>query len=136
MHPRGPVRQQILGRFERRPQGRRGGKAGRWLAQQGRVDEADRVMRAIEAQVAIECGGSLPAPEPPVVEDPRKGKLSEIFNPTYRSRTIMLSVAPPGRLESSKGTASLRSSSRIAAAFSSRSTLNDPMNTRLEVRSW
>ena len=28
-----------------------------------------------------------------MVEDPREGKLSEIFNPTYRSRTIMLSVA-------------------------------------------
>jgi MFS transporter, putative metabolite:H+ symporter len=28
-----------------------------------------------------------------VVEDPRKGRLTEIFNPTYRSRTIMLSVA-------------------------------------------
>jgi MFS transporter, putative metabolite:H+ symporter len=65
----------------------------RWLAQQGRIDEADRVMSAIEAKVAAECGGTLPAPEPPVVEDPRAGKLSEIFNPTYRSRTIMLSVA-------------------------------------------
>jgi putative MFS transporter len=65
----------------------------RWLAQQGRVDEADRVMTSIEAKVAAEAGGALPAPEPPVVEDPRKGRLSEIFNPTYRSRTIMLSVA-------------------------------------------
>ena len=65
----------------------------RWLAQQGRVDEADRVMCAIEAKVAAEAGGPLPVPEAPVVEDPRKGKLSEIFNPTYRSRTIMLSVA-------------------------------------------
>src|ERR1700760_511066 len=65
----------------------------RWLAQQGRVEEADRVMRAIEANVAAESGAPLPAPEPPVVEDPRKGSLAEIFNPTYRSRTIMLSVA-------------------------------------------
>jgi putative MFS transporter len=65
----------------------------RWLAQQGRVEEADQVMRAIEAKVAVQCGGTLPAPEPPVAEDPRKGKLVEIFNPTYRSRTIMLSVA-------------------------------------------
>ena len=65
----------------------------RWLAQQGRTEEADRVMSAIETQVAAEVGGPLPAPEPPVMEDPRRGKLSEIFNPTYRSRTIMLSVA-------------------------------------------
>ena len=60
----------------------------RWLAQQGRLEEADRVMAAIEARVAEQSGGTLPAPEPPVVEDPRKGSLAEIFNPTYRSRTI------------------------------------------------
>ena len=65
----------------------------RWLAQQGRVEEADQVMRTIEAKVAAQAGGTLPAPEPPVVEDPRRGKLIEIFNPTYRGRTIMLSVA-------------------------------------------
>jgi putative MFS transporter len=65
----------------------------RWLAQQGRLAEADQVMRSIEAKVAAESGQPLPEPEPPVVEDPRKGQLSEIFNPTYRSRTSMLSVA-------------------------------------------
>src|SRR3984957_20643072 len=65
----------------------------RWLAQQGRVTEADLVMRAIEAKVTAQSGAALPAPEPPVVEDPRRGKLMEIFNPTYRGRTIMLSVA-------------------------------------------
>jgi putative MFS transporter len=65
----------------------------RWLAQQGRLDEADRVMRAIEARVAAESGRPLPTPEPPVAEDPRRGRLSEIFNPAYRSRTIMLSIA-------------------------------------------
>jgi putative MFS transporter len=65
----------------------------RWLAQQGRLEEADQVMRTIEAKVAAQSGGPLPEPEPPVVEDGRKGRLMEIFNPTYRSRTIMLSVA-------------------------------------------
>jgi putative MFS transporter len=65
----------------------------RWLAQQGRLDEADRVMTAIETRVAAESGRPLPLPDPPVVEDPRRGRLSEIFNPAYRSRTIMLSVA-------------------------------------------
>ncbi|HBK08249.1 MAG TPA: MFS transporter [Acetobacteraceae bacterium] len=65
----------------------------RWLAQQGRVAEADKVMSAIETRVAKECGGTLPTPDAPVAEDPRKGTLAEIFNPTYRSRTIMLSVA-------------------------------------------
>jgi MFS transporter, putative metabolite:H+ symporter len=65
----------------------------RWLAQQGRLVEADRVMSAIEARVAAESGGVLPEPEAPVAEDPRRGRLAEIFTPAYRSRTIMLSVA-------------------------------------------
>ena len=39
----------------------------RWLAQQGRVDEADRVMRALEAKVEAEYGRPLPpaADSPP-----------------------------------------------------------------------
>jgi putative MFS transporter len=65
----------------------------RWLAQQGRIEEADRVMMAIETRVAAESKYPLPPPEPPVVEDSRKGRLVEIFNPTYRSRTLMLSIA-------------------------------------------
>ena len=65
----------------------------RWLAQQGRLAEAEQVMNAIERKVAAESGGVLPAPEPPVVEDPRAGRFAEIFNPPYRGRTIMLSVA-------------------------------------------
>jgi putative MFS transporter len=65
----------------------------RWLAQQGRLEEAERVMHAIETKVAAESGKPLPTPDQPVHEDPRDGKLSEIFSPAYRSRTIMLSVA-------------------------------------------
>jgi putative MFS transporter len=65
----------------------------RWLAQQERFEEVERVMAKIEARVAEESGRALPAPEPPVNEDPREGRLSEIFSPAYRSRTIMLSVA-------------------------------------------
>jgi putative MFS transporter len=65
----------------------------RWLAQQGRVAEADAVMRGIEGRVAAESGGALPEPEAPVAEDPRRGTLGEIFSPSYRGRTVMLSVA-------------------------------------------
>ncbi|MFL5280286.1 MAG: MFS transporter [Rhodopila sp.] len=65
----------------------------RWLAQQGRLEEAERIMSAIETKVAAESGKPLPLPEPPVAEDPAKGRLAEIFSPAYRSRTIMLSVA-------------------------------------------
>ncbi len=65
----------------------------RWLAQQGRVAEAEKIMSGIEARVVAETGRPLQAPEPPVHEDPREGRLAEIFSPAYRSRTIMLSVA-------------------------------------------
>jgi putative MFS transporter len=65
----------------------------RWLAQRGRIAEAEAIMQRIEARVAAESGAPLPAPEPPSVEDPRAGKLIEAFSPQYRKRTIMLSVA-------------------------------------------
>ena len=65
----------------------------RWLAQQGRIAEAEAVMRVIEMKVEAESGSPLPPPGPPSVEDPRGGKLIEAFSPQYRKRTIMLSVA-------------------------------------------
>jgi putative MFS transporter len=65
----------------------------RWLAQHGRLAEAEAVMQRIEAKVAAESGQPLPPPGPPVWEDPRAGKLIEAFSPQYRQRTIMLSVA-------------------------------------------
>ena len=65
----------------------------RWLAQQGRIEEAERVISAIEAKVTAESGRPLPHPGVPEVEDPRGGKLREAFSPQYRDRTIMLSVA-------------------------------------------
>jgi MFS transporter, putative metabolite:H+ symporter len=65
----------------------------RWLAQQGRLAEAETVMHAIETKVAAESNAPLPRPGPPAVEDPRPGQLIEAFGPRYRKRTIMLSVA-------------------------------------------
>jgi putative MFS transporter len=62
----------------------------RWLAQQGRVDEAERIMAAIEARVEAESGRPLPPPGPPQAQEMRKGSLAEIFNAQYRTRTIML----------------------------------------------
>lgn len=62
----------------------------RWLAQQGRIAEAERVMAAIETKIAAEFGGPLPPPGRPQVQDQRKGTLAEIFSPRYRTRTIML----------------------------------------------
>lgn len=62
----------------------------RWLAQQGRMEEAERVMAGIEARAEGESGRPLPAPEPPHYQDPRRGSIVEIFGPRYLKRTIML----------------------------------------------
>ncbi len=62
----------------------------RWLAQQGRMEEAERVMAHIEARVSADYGRPLPAPEPPHYQDPRQGSIWEIFSPRYLRRTIML----------------------------------------------
>jgi MFS transporter, putative metabolite:H+ symporter len=62
----------------------------RWLATQGRIDEAERIMDRIEARVAADYGRSLPPPERHLAHDMRKGRLIEIFSPEYRQRTIML----------------------------------------------
>jgi MFS transporter, putative metabolite:H+ symporter len=62
----------------------------RWLAQQGRIEDAERVMAGIEARAVRDYGGPLPEPEVPHYQDPRKGSLWEIFSPQFRKRTIML----------------------------------------------
>ncbi|WP_109481063.1 MFS transporter [Paraburkholderia sp. C35] len=63
----------------------------RWLAQQGRIDEADRVMRALEAKVEAEYGKPLPPPAPSVPVAP-SGRLSDMWVPPYRNRTLMLTI--------------------------------------------
>src|ERR1700733_11199746 len=62
----------------------------RWLAQQGRMQEAEHVMSDIEARVGADYGRPLPLPEPPHYQDPRQGSIREIFSPRYLRRTIML----------------------------------------------
>jgi MFS transporter, putative metabolite:H+ symporter len=62
----------------------------RWLAQQGRMQEAESVMANIEARVSADYGRPLPPPEPPHYQDPRRGSIWEIFSPRYLQRTIML----------------------------------------------
>jgi putative MFS transporter len=62
-----------------------------WLEQQGRVEEADGIMRDIERRVCLETGAALP--EPKLVEGdvyPARGSLREIWNKTYRARTVLL----------------------------------------------
>jgi MFS transporter, putative metabolite:H+ symporter len=62
----------------------------RWLAQQGRIAEAEQVMERIESRVAAEYGRPLPPLQRLLPYDSRKGRLVEIFGPQYRTRTAML----------------------------------------------
>jgi MFS transporter, putative metabolite:H+ symporter len=64
----------------------------RWLAQQGRTEDAQRVLAVIEAKVQAEYGKPLPPPLQPEMEAPRAGSYLEVFSPEYRGRTIMLMV--------------------------------------------
>jgi putative MFS transporter len=64
----------------------------RWLAQHGRVAEADAIVTALEARAAAASGRALQPPEPAADEAPQAGHLGEIFRPPFRSRTLMLAV--------------------------------------------
>jgi MFS transporter, putative metabolite:H+ symporter len=63
----------------------------RWLAQQGRLDEADRIMTALEARVAAEYGRPLP-PLAPVGAVPARGRFADLWAPPYRRRTLMMTI--------------------------------------------
>ncbi|TAN06658.1 MAG: MFS transporter [Rhodanobacteraceae bacterium] len=64
----------------------------RWLALQGRTDEAETIMTAIEQRVVAETGKPLPAPALADAKETGRGRFAEIFSPRYRMRTLMLSV--------------------------------------------
>jgi len=64
----------------------------RWLARQGRLDEAERIVADIERPVAAEKGIALPAPQPISAEMEGRGSIAEIFGPLYRKRTLILSI--------------------------------------------
>jgi MFS transporter, putative metabolite:H+ symporter len=64
----------------------------RWLAQQGRLEEAGEAISQIEASVEAEIGHALSEPVVGPAEMPGAGKFSEIWEPPYGGRTLMLIV--------------------------------------------
>jgi MFS transporter, putative metabolite:H+ symporter len=64
----------------------------RWLEQHGRIAEAEAIVGELENKIRAD-GVELPPPQPVAGEAERKtGAWSEIWNATYRGRTIMLIV--------------------------------------------
>lgn len=68
----------------------------RWLAQHGRLAEAEKVIGAIEAGVTADLGRALPPPAPPIAEATHEGRYVEVFAPAYISRTLMMTVVSLG----------------------------------------
>jgi putative MFS transporter len=65
----------------------------RWLAMQGRYEEAEAVVSDLEERVQRESDEPLPAPRTDDTEaETSVGRFSEIWSAQYRARTIMLSV--------------------------------------------
>ncbi|MHA7207275.1 MFS transporter, partial [Burkholderia pseudomallei] len=60
-------------------------------AQQGRLDEAERVLAALEAKVEAEYGRPLPPPAPAEPIAPR-GRFADMWVPPYRRRTVMMTI--------------------------------------------
>jgi putative MFS transporter len=63
----------------------------RWLAQQGKLDQAKTILAELETRVAMESGFVLPHPAKAEKPAPR-GSFREIWRPPYRRRTLMLVV--------------------------------------------
>jgi putative MFS transporter len=63
----------------------------RWLIAHGKLEEAERVVAAMEARVESELGAALPAAVF-VAGKEAKGKFADIFRAPYLRRTLMLVV--------------------------------------------
>jgi putative MFS transporter len=65
----------------------------RWLAANGRLDEADAIVHELEGRIVAQRGIALPLPAPtPTAGADRHANLADIFSRRYRGRTLMLSV--------------------------------------------
>ncbi len=64
----------------------------RWLALNGRLQEADAIVTDIEARVARDLGTTILPPLPPAREVIGTSRFAELFQPPYGRRTLVLSV--------------------------------------------
>jgi putative MFS transporter len=64
----------------------------RWLAGNGRLEDAERVTSVFERHAETHLGHLLPAPRASTPKARSKASFAEIFRPPSRRRTIMLSV--------------------------------------------
>jgi MFS transporter, putative metabolite:H+ symporter len=64
----------------------------RWLALHGRGDEAEIILRRLEARVERDLGHALPSAGIAVEAAEEKGRFSELFQPPYAKRTLVMSV--------------------------------------------
>ena len=63
----------------------------RWLAKQGRLADADRVLSRLEAKVESDYGRPLPPAEAPEAVSPASGFM-DLWGPGIRGRVILMSV--------------------------------------------
>lgn len=66
-------------------------ESARWLAQQGRHQDAHRVLSEMEKRCGIAPGDDF-SQRDAATQLPKKGRFSEILAPAYRQRTLMLVV--------------------------------------------
>jgi putative MFS transporter len=62
----------------------------RWLANAGRLKEAERAIEQIERETEKATGQPLPAPQPVVKVTEKRASLSDLFGPLYLRRTIVV----------------------------------------------
>ncbi|MES5482422.1 MFS transporter [Bradyrhizobium sp. INPA03-11B] len=65
----------------------------RWLAQRGRIAEADAIVSRLERDIVARIGAPLPdaKPHPPAAQE-AKASFAELWRSRYRGRTIMMLV--------------------------------------------
>jgi len=66
-------------------------ESARWLAQQGRHQQAHQVLSTMEQRCGLTPGAPFP-PDDAAAQLPKQGRFREIWSPAYRQRTLMLVV--------------------------------------------